>query len=74
MPLLSKLVTFARSPQGKKLLGEAQRRAKDPQTRAQVQQLVQRARSGRGGSGQGGSGQGGSGQAGSGQGDGPTER
>ena len=39
--LLRKLMTFARSPQGQRLLSEAQRRAKDPETRRKLQEMRQ---------------------------------
>lgn len=49
MPLLNKLMTFAKSPTGQKMISEAQRRAKDPATRAQVQQMAAKVRSKRSG-------------------------
>ena len=45
MPLLNKIMKFAKSPAGQKVISEAQRRAKDPATRAQVQQMAAKVRS-----------------------------
>ncbi|HWT93476.1 MAG TPA: hypothetical protein VN238_10800 [Solirubrobacteraceae bacterium] len=42
MSLVSKLAKFARTPQGRKLTDQALRKAKDPRTRAQIQQLTGR--------------------------------
>jgi hypothetical protein len=42
VPLLARIVTFARSPQGQRLLSEAQRRAKDPRTQEQVRAAARR--------------------------------
>lgn len=39
---MSKITTFARSPQGRKALAEAQRRAKDPKTRRQIDDVRRR--------------------------------
>ena len=39
--LVRKLISFARSPQGQRLISEAQRRAKDPETRRKLQELRQ---------------------------------
>ena len=36
MTLMSKITTFARSPQGKKALAEAKRLSKDPATRQKI--------------------------------------
>ena len=40
--LLSKVTQFARSPQGRRLAGEATRRARDPKTRRQIEQVRSR--------------------------------
>lgn len=45
--LLRKLTQFARSPQGQRLISEAQRRAKDPETRRKLLELRQGRRRGR---------------------------
>ncbi|MDP9397215.1 MAG: hypothetical protein M3P96_05045 [Actinomycetota bacterium] len=45
--LLRKLTEFARSPKGQQLIAEAQRRAKDPETRRKLQELRQGRRRGR---------------------------
>ena len=37
--LLSKVAQFARSPQGKRLAGQATRAARDPKTRRQIEQV-----------------------------------
>ena len=37
--LLSKVTQFARSPQGRRLAGQAARAAKDPKTRRQIEQV-----------------------------------
>jgi hypothetical protein len=42
VPLLNKIMSFARSPQGQRLLSEAQRRAKDPRTQQQVRDAARR--------------------------------
>jgi len=42
VPLLRKVVAFANSPQGKRLLAEAQRRAQDPRTQEQVKSVARR--------------------------------
>ncbi|RKS73887.1 hypothetical protein CLV35_2381 [Motilibacter peucedani] len=47
MPLFTRIVAFAKSPAGQQLITEAQRKAKDPATRAQVQQLAAKVRAGR---------------------------
>jgi hypothetical protein len=39
MSLISKISAFARSPQGKQLMSQAQRVARDPKTRAQIVNL-----------------------------------
>ena len=49
MALLQKLVKLAGSPAGRKLIDEAQRRAKDPATRAQVEQLARKVKGRRSG-------------------------
>lgn len=46
MSLISKVAKFARSPQGRRLTDQALRKAKDPKTRAQLQQLTGRLQSG----------------------------
>jgi hypothetical protein len=40
--LLSKVAQFARSPQGRRLAGQATRAARDPKTRRQVEQVRRR--------------------------------
>ena len=40
--LMSKLSRFARSPQGKRAMSEAQRLAKDPKTRKQIDDVRRR--------------------------------
>jgi hypothetical protein len=47
MPFIARILSFAKSPAGQKLITEAQRRAKDPATRAQVQQIAAKVRAGR---------------------------
>jgi hypothetical protein len=42
MSLVSKISRFARSPQGKKLTGQAQRWASDPKNKRKIQQLRSR--------------------------------
>jgi hypothetical protein len=37
--LLSKVATFARSPQGRRLTEQARRAAKDPRNRARIEQV-----------------------------------
>jgi len=37
--LLSKVTQFARSPQGRRLTGQAARAARDPKTRRQIEQV-----------------------------------
>lgn len=37
-PLISKLAQFARSPQGRKAMSQAQKMAKDPETRRKIEQ------------------------------------
>ena len=37
--LLSKVAQFARSPQGRRMAGQAMRAAKDPKTRRQIEQV-----------------------------------
>ena len=37
--LLSKVAHFARSPQGRRLAGQAARKARDPKTRRQIDQV-----------------------------------
>ena len=39
---MSKLTTFARSPQGRKAMSEAQRMAKDPKTKKQIDDVRRR--------------------------------
>lgn len=39
---MSKLTTFARSPQGRKAMAEAQRMAKDPKTKKQIDDVRRR--------------------------------
>lgn len=46
MSLVTKLAKFARTPQGRKLTDQALRKAKDPRTRRQIQQLTGRLGSG----------------------------
>ena len=38
-PLLNRVAQFARSPQGRRLAGQAVRAARDPKTRRQVEQV-----------------------------------
>jgi len=52
--LLSKLSSFTRTPQGRRLMGEAQRRARDPETRRKLDQARQNVMSRRGGKRRGG--------------------
>lgn len=52
MPLFAKILTFAKSPAGQKLVRQAQQKAQDPKTRAQVQQMAAKVRGGRKGPGQ----------------------
>jgi hypothetical protein len=40
--LLSKVAQFARSPQGRRLAGQAVKAARDPKTRRQIEQVRQR--------------------------------
>jgi hypothetical protein len=40
--LLSKVAQFARSPQGRRLAGQAKRAARDPKTRRQIEQVRSR--------------------------------
>ena len=40
--LLSRVAQFARSPQGRRLAGQAARAARDPKTRRQIEQVRQR--------------------------------
>ena len=42
MPMISKIVKFAKSPAGQRLIMEATIRAKDPKTRAQVQAIAKK--------------------------------
>ena len=42
MSLMSKVAQFARSPQGRKMADTAVRRAKDPKTRRQIEQVRSR--------------------------------
>jgi hypothetical protein len=42
MSLFSKAATFARSPQGKKLMGQAQQFASKPENRAKIAQFRSR--------------------------------
>ena len=51
MSLVTKLSKFARTPQGRKLTDQAMRKAKDPRTKQQLQQLT--GRFGSGGRGKG---------------------
>jgi hypothetical protein len=44
---MARIMSFARSPQGQRLLAEAQRRAKDPRTQQQVRAAAQRMMSSR---------------------------
>ena len=39
MALFGRLVTLAKSPQGRKLLGQAQRAARDPQNRERLEKV-----------------------------------
>ncbi|WP_168220885.1 hypothetical protein [Actinomadura sp. WMMA1423] len=48
MPLMDKIMRFARSPQGRKARARAERLARDPRTQAKVRGLLSRGR-GRGG-------------------------
>ena len=49
--IASKLTQLARSPQGRKLMNEAQRLAKDPKTRAKIDDARAKLMGGRGGGG-----------------------
>jgi hypothetical protein len=49
--IASKLTQLARSPQGRKLMNEAQRLAKDPKTRAKIEDARTKLMSRRGGGG-----------------------
>jgi hypothetical protein len=40
--LMSRVTQFARSRQGRELMGQAMRKARDPRTRARIQQARQR--------------------------------
>jgi hypothetical protein len=42
MSLLSRVAQFARSPQGRRLAGQATRAARDPRTRRQIEHVRQR--------------------------------
>lgn len=42
--LVSRIMAFARSPQGRRLLSEGRRAASDPRKRAQAQRLLRRLR------------------------------
>jgi hypothetical protein len=42
--LFSKIATFVRSPQGRRLTEQVKHMAKDPQQRAQAQQVLRRLR------------------------------
>jgi len=42
MALLGRLVTLAKSPQGRRLLAQAQKAARDPQNRERLQQVRSR--------------------------------
>ncbi len=48
MGFAAKLAKFARSPQGRKMFGEAQRLAKDPKTRAKIADARKQMQSGKG--------------------------
>jgi hypothetical protein len=41
--LLNKVISFARSPQGKKLIHKAEKVAEDPKTRKEVEDLAAKA-------------------------------
>jgi hypothetical protein len=60
--MLSKVVQFANSPKGKQVIRQAtdraQQFAKDPKTRAKIDELRRRAQGGKGGNGSGGAGRG----------------
>ncbi|MDG9720021.1 hypothetical protein [Streptomyces sp. DH24] len=43
--LIQRIKQFARSPQGRRTIGEARRAASDPRRRAQAQRLLSRLRS-----------------------------
>lgn len=42
MPMLRKIMVFAKSPAGQKIIAEAARRAQDPATRAKVQEMARK--------------------------------
>jgi len=52
--LFAKLSSITRSPQGRKLMDEAQRRARDPETRRKIEQAGRSVMSRRGGRRRGG--------------------
>ena len=60
--MLSNVVQFANSPKGKQVIRQAtdraQQFAKDPKTRAKIDELRRRAQGGKGGNGPGGAGRG----------------
>ncbi|MES9537030.1 MULTISPECIES: hypothetical protein [unclassified Actinomadura] len=48
MPLMDKIMRFARSPQGRKARARAERLARDPRTQAKIRGLLSRGRGGGG--------------------------
>ncbi|MEU8118491.1 hypothetical protein AB0C21_07250 [Spirillospora sp. NPDC049024] len=48
MPLMDKIMRFARSPQGRKARARAERLARDPRTQAKIRRLLSRGRGGGG--------------------------
>ena len=42
MSLVTRVTRFARSPQGRRLAGQAMRAARDPKTKRQIEQVRQR--------------------------------
>ncbi len=47
MAMLGKLISLAKSPQGRRLLNQAQKAARDPQNRERLQQVRNRLRQGK---------------------------
>ena len=47
MTLINKVIGFARSPQGRRAIGQATRYAKSPEGRAQLQKAAQRVQAAR---------------------------
>ncbi len=54
MAMLGRLIGLAKSPQGRRLLNQAQKAARDPQNRERLQEVRNRFRDGKAGSSQAG--------------------